>query len=97
MDAATRDRARRFIESQHWTFAKTVPETPHWYVMAHLTSDPDEFRWFMDLIASDGYDEEWSIPGVRPRTYRYLTIDGFDYWYVHSRVTKPSLNRRVHV
>lgn len=87
-------RARAFIASQTWTFAKTVPETPHEYLMVFTCTDPEGYRWFAALITAEGHDEWWSVEGVQPRRYRYLTVDGYDYWHV-GHPGNRSLNRRV--
>jgi hypothetical protein len=88
------ERALRFIEAQDWVFAKTVPEQPHWYVMAFATTDRDEYGWFADLIRECGTLRRWKVPDTgRWLSYRYLTLDGWDYWHI-ARGGPPSMNRR---
>ena len=66
------DDARAFIARTPWRFAKSVPQTPHEYV---VRSDDPDHRRFTNLIKREGWDQRW-----RYQTWRYLTIDGFDYW-----------------
>lgn len=81
---------REWIARQTWTFAKTVPEQPHWYVVrAKLPPEEvDGWQEMYDAIKTDGL--KYRFTG---RTYRYLTIDGWDYF------TGPPglMNRRHHL
>ena len=56
-------------------FAKTMPETPHWYVIRTAENKAD----FLDLfhaVKENGVDERWGRA-----TYRYwYPGDGFKYW-----------------
>jgi hypothetical protein len=70
-------RARRFIASCRWTYAKTVPQYPHEYNVRHwLTPEQQaEFDWLAAVIARFGY------PGrFWQQNWRYLDIGEFKFW-----------------
>lgn len=66
---------RRFIASQAWTFAKTMPQCPHCYVVRGKGPREADFALFVRHIRSFGYDDRWG-----PYIHRYLDFDGFKYW-----------------
>jgi len=70
----TVDEAREFINQHEWTFAKTMPWCPHWYVVRRNV-DNDKFVGFVKLIRAEGEIRPWS----RYR-HTYLDIDGYQYW-----------------
>jgi hypothetical protein len=87
------DDARAYIAKVRWTFAKTVPEFPHWYtIKAHRPDLDATFDAFADLIREAGVERLWpsddwwaanqprrAWPWQRSR-YHYLLVDGFEYW-----------------
>jgi len=56
-------------------FAKTMPETPHFYVVRSAQNNAEYERLF-NLIAEQGVWEEWKDG----RQYRYLYREGWKYW-----------------
>ena len=91
--------ARAYIESQTWTYAKTVPEAQHWYLMQPRQDSPDRpgYEQMAAIIRRHGDIRPWTIPGTdRVVRYRYLTLEDYDYWCT----TRPGLwtiNRRAHL
>ena len=82
--------ARPFISRVEWRYATTVPHAPHWYLVEAKARGP-EFDAFHDLIEAEGRPGEYE--GVR---YRYLTVDGFDYWTSFSQFDRSRIiNRRA--
>jgi hypothetical protein len=56
-------------------FAKTMPETPHWYVIMTAANEAD-FLALFHAVKEHGVDERWGRA-----TYRYwYPGDGFKYW-----------------
>lgn len=80
---------RPYIASQAWARAKTVPEFPHEYLPLSRSTDRAGHLAFLKLVRHKGRDERFAD---YERPWRYLTIDGFDYW-----VSGPGaiLNRRL--
>src|SRR3954447_1711259 len=70
-------RARAFIGTCRWTFAKTVAEAPHEYCLRASLSAEDgaTFDWFVVLIAAQGYRGQFA-----GQTWVYLDIDERKYW-----------------
>ena len=76
------DFLRDFIASQTWTFAKTMPQCPHWYIVRGKGPKEEDFARFVRHIRSFGYDEQW-----HRLSHRYLDFEGSKYWtmgYVYS-------------
>jgi hypothetical protein len=74
-----RDRAfaalRRDVARLPWTFAKTVPHTPHFYIVRARVPDEIFVRLFV-AIGRYGVDQYYA-----PFRNRYLYLgDGFKYW-----------------
>ena len=68
------DSISNFIENNNWTFAKSMPKTPHWYVVRENCIDKD-FVEFVKYIEKNGYPKKfWS------KTFTYLDIDEYSYW-----------------
>lgn len=68
-------RARTYIESVEWRFAKTMPESPHCYAKRAWSPDAAEFDWFMAFTRQYGVNEKF---GKTKTNYFYL--DGWKYW-----------------
>lgn len=69
------ERAKRFIKSHEWRFAKSMASIPHWYCLLSERNDRDRFTWFVRFI------RENSREGVfYGRRYRYFYLNGYKYW-----------------
>ncbi len=70
------DFLRAFVSDRRWTFAKTMPENPHWYTVRQWQPDrQEEFEEFVRLLRKYGSDEVFG-----GKLYRYLDLDAFHYW-----------------
>jgi hypothetical protein len=69
--------ARRFIEVCQFTFAKSVPNSPHEYCpRARIPAGrQDDYDRFVGLIEQHGYRGRFLST-----TYTYLNVDGWRYW-----------------
>src|SRR4051812_47987344 len=65
---------QQFIESEQWTFAKTMPEWPHEYLVRNRV-DENLFMQFAMLIWANGY--EGCFYDMRLTYYEH---DGRVYW-----------------
>jgi hypothetical protein len=65
-----------YIEANDWTYAKTRPQTPHFYVLLRNTTDWREHLRFLTWIRKYGQSRRWRDG----RTYRTVWVDEFHYW-----------------
>ena len=63
-------------EALTWTFAKTMPECPHWYIVKGKTADTDTYYAMYRAIEERGEWREWD---GSPQQYLHPG-DGFYYW-----------------
>ena len=71
----TKNTLRKIIAASTWSFAKSMPQIPHCYTSRKNAPSDDDFVAFAAVIRSHGYDERFFS-----RSYRYLDIDGWQYW-----------------
>jgi hypothetical protein len=64
---------RALIGSLDWTFARTMAEIPHEYIVRFTY--PDAFQTLSEAIRRHGVPGEFD-----GRRYRYLHLDGWRYW-----------------
>ena len=84
-------RARAYIKSMDWQFAKTMPQWPHWYVRRENGS-AREFDFVNRLIKKSGYSDKWG-----KRRDSYLVIGKFKYWIIEDVLNRaaPVSNEEV--
>lgn len=75
MDSET---AQTLLESQEWTFAKTMPDNPHWYTLRKKWTCDQDFIDVVHFIREYGVIERYPPPSG-PK-YTVMVIDGFKYW-----------------
>ena len=75
-----------FLNRSKWTYAKTYPAAPHWYINRKKLVDYQDHQLFCDLvemIRSHGVDEKfWS------KTTRYLYINDFKLWTMGGEIIR---------
>ncbi len=95
--------SRAYIDSVTWTFAKTMPEHPHWYTVRRRVDQlPDDapadtaFDQMVSHIRTHGRTEPWRpAPDAPARLYTYLNIDDYDYWTLGAPIPVTTIiNRR---
>ena len=83
------DRARAFVDSQDWIFAKTMADIPHFYCLKMYAVDPSEFEWFVQHLTTH------SVPGWFYTTeYQYFYLDEWKYWIMDASVGECDLINR---
>jgi hypothetical protein len=85
--------ARSYIAKVDWIYAKTYKTAPHEYTLRKAKPELDaDFKKFVDFIRSEGHDEQfWN------KTYRYLNIDGYQYWTMHAPKEETILINRAKI
>lgn len=81
---------KAFIYTNTWTFAKSMPKTPHEYIVRNQTKNDVMFDRFVMGIRENGYQETHS-----GRTYTYFNIDGYKYWSMGNPVNETTIINRA--
>ena len=83
---------QEILESQNWKFAKTMPETPHWYSVRDTWDSDFEFEKACQFILDHGVIMRWNL-------YRkpYLDINEWRYWIMTKNVKKTILINREEI
>ena len=77
-------RARAYIDSMDWRFARSMPQWPHWYVIRESGS-AREFDFVARLIERFGYPDPWGA-----RTDYYLVVRKFKYWAIDNVLNRAT-------
>jgi hypothetical protein len=72
---AIRDRIQQLLERQHWTFAKTMPENPHWWSARKAWRDDADFCFVVEHIRVLGYKAKFGRA-----IYTQYDCGEFFYW-----------------
>jgi hypothetical protein len=85
----TDDEIRVLVALAGWTFAKTMPQCPHEYVVRGKTLPEDEFLRFAAHIRKHGDVRRWS----RYR-HTYFDLDGYHYWTMGAPLEQTAIINR---
>lgn len=78
-----------FIDKHEWTFAKSMPKIPHWYVVRNKCDD-DEFVEFVKYIRANGEARKfWRA------TYVYLDVGEYTYWTMGNPLDETTIINRA--
>ena len=84
-------RLQEFIDAVKWTYAKTMPDCPHFYCVLDDTPELEgEYIWFARLIRDKGY-----YMMFYERKVRYLDVDDYRYWTMDEKVEDTDLVNRA--
>jgi hypothetical protein len=78
----------KFLNRCVWTFAKTMPEIPHEYIVRDRLSANDKkiFDDFSDYIQTDGYPATFGS-----NSYIYLIIGQHKYWVIENILNRAKI------
>jgi hypothetical protein len=79
---------RHFVLSERWTFAKTMPEWPHEYLVRGRV-DSELFERAVMHLRAHGYQGRFYR-----RTITYFAEDGFVYWTMGAPVDQTTILNR---
>src|SRR5262245_56937299 len=85
----TYEEAEAFIDRNTWVFAKTMRDTPHWYLMRDRATSREEYLEFGALVWQDAVVKPW-----RGRRHRYLQIRDREYFLMGPPHTQIVINCR---
>jgi len=76
------------IEENNWTFAKTMAEIPHYYIVRDNLSENDKklFDEFAEFINKNGYIEKFYS-----KQYTYYNIGNYKYWAIDNILNRAEL------
>jgi len=81
---------RRSVDNIHWTYAKTMPQWPHWYIVR----SPNNEEIFLALHSAIREHGEWELFYKISRQYLYLG-DGYKYWFMDENLEKARIINRA--
>jgi hypothetical protein len=79
---------RAFVEAQHWAFAKTMPEWPHWYIVRERV-DQRLFERLVRHIRAHGREGRFY-----QRVIVYFEEDGLVYWTMGAPLEQTTIVNR---
>ena len=74
-----------------WTFAKTMPECPHWYIVRGKTADDETYFAMFRAIEERGVWREWN---GTPQQYLHPG-DGYYYWKMTDDIEESIIINRA--
>jgi len=77
-----------FIESVRWTYAKTMPKYPHYYIVRDMV-DEELFVRLVNQIRNYGYEGRFYS---KPITY--YDHDGMTYWTMSASIEETTIINR---
>ena len=87
----TPEKISLFIRSVNWTFAKTMPQIPHWYTVKEWHPElAGDFECFVRHIQDNGYSEIFM-----GKSYKYFDVGEYKYWTMDPSVDETDLINRA--
>jgi len=82
---------RRFVDEEKWTFAKTMPQWPHEYLVRDRV-DEKLFKWLVIHIRTNGYEGRFYKMKIT-----YYEEDGLLYWTMGAPLDETTIINRCKV
>ena len=82
------DTLREFVTSSKWTFAKTMPQWPHEYIVRERV-DENLFEQLVCHIRANGYEGAFY-----QETFIYFEEDGLLYWTMGNPINETTIINR---
>lgn len=79
---------QKFIDSVQWTFAETMPEWPHEYIVRDQV-DENLFMMLVQHIRSQGYEAKFY-----EKTFTYYDNAGMVYWTMGEPIGETTIINR---
>jgi len=84
-----------FIASQSWTFAKTMPSNPHYYIVRGRGNTSAEFEAFVRFIRVNGEKRVWGRGRNRKIYIYWQDAQGRRYWTMGWPIPETTVINRV--
>lgn len=79
---------QKFVREAKWTFAKTMPQWPHEYILGNRV-DPNLFQQLVRHIRANGHEEAFY-----QETFIYFEEDGMLYWTMDALISETTIINR---
>lgn len=83
--------ALAFIGAQRWTFARTMPQWPHEYIVRGKGNTSEEFSAFVRFIRGAAVPRGWG----RKTYHHWYGPDGYHYWTMGWPVSETTVINRA--
>ena len=87
-NSALSNELKNFIQSVQWTYAKTMPEWPHEYIVRDRV-DEDRFVKLVKHIREYGYEGKFYTMNIT-----YFDYDGMTYWTMGATIEETIIINR---
>ena len=84
------EEVQQFLKGHKWTYAKTMPEFPHWYLLKKDAIDKFKFIDVARYIQQNGIPSEF-----KNITYVYLNFESYKYWTMGSSPEETTVINRA--
>ena len=76
------------VDKYHWTFAKSLSSTPHWYIVRDKVDDEDYVKLYK-FIKTHYIEEKFYS-----KTFRYCYIGKYKYWIMTDDINQSRIINR---
>lgn len=80
---------QNIIDSFTWTFAKTMPENPHWYIVKKYVNPENYEKLFLFIF------ENHSIEWFEGLSYKVVQLGEYKYWIMDDDINKSYIINRA--
>ncbi len=87
------DQLAKFINESNWIFAKTMPESPHYYIVRSKENE-ENFVALAQYIRDNGYQAHY---GSLPQAFTYLEYEGYRYWTMGNSMSETTILNRCRI
>ena len=91
----TKEQVDKLLNEAEYTFAKSMPDTPHYYtkLFTHWKGRKGEFFEVVKFVWNNSVKEHWKWG----KYYNYYYANGYKYWSANKTIEETILINRVKV
>jgi hypothetical protein len=86
----TEEQIIKFILENNWSFAKTMSDIPHWYIVKQKCTSRFLFMEFVKYIRAKGYEQAFYS-----KKFVYCNIGEYKYWTMGAPVEETTIINRA--
>ncbi len=84
------EECQKFIDENSWVYAKTMPDSPHAYVVRNAENE-DGFVRFAEYIRKNGFEAYYED---MPQKFTYYDHAGYRYWTMGNPIPETTVINR---